>query len=247
MEKIKIGIVGYGNLGRGAEVAVQGNRDMELVGIFTRRPAGAIKPVYETTEVYHIDQLLAEPKIHSIDVLVMCGGSATDLGEQSPMLAKRYNLVDSFDTHARIPEHFAQVDQAAKEGGNTAIISVGWDPGLFSLNRLYAEAVLPLGETQTFWGKGVSQGHSDALRRIPGVLDAIQYTIPIEETLAAVREGTNGPLTSRDKHLRECFVVIDENVDPEEITRAIVTMPNYFSDYNTTVNFISKEELMANE
>ena len=239
---IRIGILGYGNLGRGVECAVAQNPDMKLFGVFTRRPPESVKILTEGAGVYHVDELIG--KKSEIDVLIICGGSATDLPVQTPEFAKYFNVIDSFDTHARIPEHFASVDASAKESGKVAIISVGWDPGMFSLNRLYAEAIIPDGTTYTFWGKGVSQGHSDAIRRIDGVLDARQYTIPVESALEAVRSGKNPELTTREKHTRECFVVAKEGADLERIEREIVTMPNYFADYDTTVHFISMDELM---
>ncbi|MGN1187416.1 MAG: diaminopimelate dehydrogenase [Lachnospiraceae bacterium] len=237
---IRIGILGYGNLGRGIEYAIGQNDDMELVGVFTRRNPADVKtnsnvPVYSASE-------LASMK-DKIDVLMLCGGSATDLPEQTPHYAKDFNVVDSFDTHARIPEHFSNVDAAAKSGGKIAMISVGWDPGMFSLNRLYANAILRDGNDYTFWGKGVSQGHSDAIRRIPGVKDAKQYTIPVESALEAVRACENPELSTRQKHTRECFVVAEEGADKAKIEQAIKTMPNYFADYDTTVHFISEEEL----
>ncbi len=237
---MKIAIMGYGNLGRGVECAVGQNDDMELVGVFTRRSPETVKTI-SGVSVYHADCLLE--KKEEIDVLVMCGGSATDLPLQTPEYAKYFNIVDSFDTHAKIPEHFARVDQAAKEGGKVAMISVGWDPGMFSLNRLYAGAILREGRDYTFWGKGVSQGHSDAIRRISGVKDAKQYTIPVESALNAVRNCENPELTVRQKHTRECFVVAEEGADLARIEEEIKTMPNYFADYDTTVHFITEEEL----
>ncbi len=237
---IRIGILGYGNLGRGIECAIKQNPDMELVAVFTRRPPESVK-ILGSTPVYHIDNILEHKD--EIDVLILCGGSATDLPVQTPEYAKYFNLVDSFDTHAKIPEHFDKVDNSAKEGGNIAVISCGWDPGMFSLNRLYASAVLPEGKDYTFWGKGVSQGHSDAIRRIEGVLDAKQYTIPIDAALEAVRSGSNPELTTREKHLRECFVVAAEDADKAKIENEIKTMPNYFADYDTIVHFIFMEEL----
>ena len=238
---IKIGIYGYGNLGRGVESAVRQNPDMELVAVFTRRDPSALKINTQGVGVYNADKL--KDMTDKIDVLILCGGSATDLPVQTPEMAKLYNVVDSFDTHAKIPEHFANVDKAAKESGKVAIISVGWDPGMFSLNRMYAGAVLPDGKDYTFWGKGVSQGHSDAIRRIEGVLDAKQYTIPVDEALDAVRSGSNPELTTRQKHIRECFVVAEEGADKARIENEIKTMPNYFADYDTIVHFISQEEL----
>ena len=238
---IRIGILGYGNLGRGIECAVKQNPDMELVAVFTRRAPETVKILTPGVSVYHVDDAVA--KKDEIDVLILCGGSATDLPVQTPEYAKYFNVVDSFDTHARIPEHFANVDAAAKESGKIAMISVGWDPGMFSLNRLYASAILPEGKDYTFWGKGVSQGHSDAIRRVEGVKDGKQYTIPVEEALDAVRSGSNPELTTRQKHIRECFVVAEEGADLAKIEQEIKAMPNYFADYDTTVNFISEEEL----
>ena len=238
---MRIGIVGYGNLGRGVESAIRQNTDMELVAVFTRRDPASVKIKTAGVPVLHTDALIGMQD--KIDVLILCGGSAKDLPEQTPALAKYFNVIDSFDTHARIPEHFANVDAAAREGGKVAIISVGWDPGLFSLNRMYAGAILPDGHDYTFWGKGVSQGHSDAIRRIEGVLDARQYTIPVPAALDAVRAGENPELTTREKHTRECFVVAEEGADLARIEREIVTMPNYFADYDTTVHFISMDEL----
>lgn len=238
---IRVGIFGYGNLGRGVENAISQNDDMELVAVFTRRDPSSLKINTEGAIVCHSDDL---PKFKDkIDVMILCGGSAKDLPEQTPYVAELYNVIDSFDTHAKIPEHFENVDRGAKKGNKIAIISVGWDPGMFSLNRMYAGAVLPEGKDYTFWGKGVSQGHSDAIRRIEGVLDAKQYTIPVEEALMAVRSGTNPELTTRQKHKRECFVVAKDGYDLKKIENEIVTMPNYFADYDTTVHFITKEEL----
>ena len=239
---IRIGIFGYGNLGRGVEAAIKQNDDMELVAVFSRRDPNSVKINTEGVAVCHADDIASYKD--KIDVLILCGGSATDLPVQTPEMAKLFNVIDSFDTHAKIPEHFANVDKEAKESGKVAIISVGWDPGMFSLNRLYGEAVLPEGSTYTFWGKGVSQGHSDAIRRIDGVLDARQYTIPVEEALDAVRNGKNPQLTTRQKHTRECFVVAEDGADISRIENEIKTMPNYFADYDTTVHFITKEELM---
>lgn len=241
---IKIGILGYGNLGRGVECAVKQNDDMELVAVFTRRNLEDVKILTETATVCNVADV--EDWKDKIDVMIICGGSATDLPKQTPVYAKMFNLIDSFDTHARIPEHFANVDAAAKEGGHVGIISVGWDPGMFSLNRLYANAILPDGNDYTFWGKGVSQGHSDAIRRVEGVKDGKQYTIPVEAALEAVRNGENPELTTRQKHTRECFVVLEEGADAAKVEEEIKTMPNYFSDYDTTVHFISEEELKAN-
>lgn len=240
MEKIRIAIAGYGNLGRGVECAVSQNDDMELMAVFTRREPGSVKTL-SGVPVYHTDML--PEKKDEIDVLVLCGGSATDLPEQTAEYARSFNVVDSFDTHAKIPEHFARVDQAAAGSGKVALISVGWDPGMFSLNRLYAGAILRDGSDYTFWGKGVSQGHSDAIRRIPGVQNARQYTIPVESALEAVRNCENPELTTRQKHTRECFVVAGEDADKAWIENEIKTMPNYFADYDTTVHFISQEEL----
>ena len=241
---IKIGILGYGNLGRGVECAVKQNDDMELVAVFTRRNPEDVKILTETATVCNVAYV--EDWKDKIDVMIICGGSATDLPKQTPVYAKMFNVIDSFDTHARIPEHFANVDAAAKEGGHVGIISVGWDPGMFSLNRLYANAILPDGNDYTFWGKGVSQGHSDAIRRVEGVKDGKQYTIPVEAALKAVRNGENPELTTRQKHTRECFVVLEEGADAAKVEEEIKTMPNYFSDYDTTVHFISEEELKAN-
>ena len=241
---IKIGILGYGNLGRGVECAVKQNDDMELVAVFTRRNPEDVKILTETATVCNVADV--EDWKDKIDVMIICGGSATDLPKQTPVYAKMFNVIDSFDTHARIPEHFANVDAAAKEGGHVGIISVGWDPGMFSLNRLYANAILPDGNDYTFWGKGVSQGHSDAIRRVEGVKDGKQYTIPVEAALKAVRNGENPELTTRQKHTRECFVVPEEGADAAKVEEEIKTMPNYFSDYDTTVHFISEEELKAN-
>ena len=238
---IKIGILGYGNLGRGVECAIKQNDDMSLAAVFTRRDPATVNIVTEGVPVCRIEDA-AEWK-DKIDVLILCGGSATDLPEQTPEFARMFNVIDSFDTHARIPEHYANVDAAAKEGGKVGIISVGWDPGMFSLNRLYANAILPDGKDYTFWGKGVSQGHSDAIRRVAGVKDAKQYTIPVDAALEAVRNGKNPELTTRQKHTRECFVVLEEGADSAKVEEEIKTMPNYFSEYDTTVHFISEEEL----
>ncbi len=241
---MRIGILGYGNLGRGVECAIAQNADMELVAVFTRRAPESVKLISENVPVVHIDEI--ENYKDKIDVLILCGGSATDLPVQTPKYAKLFNVVDSFDTHAKIPEHFAAVDAAAKMSGKVGIISVGWDPGMFSLNRMYANAILPDGNDYTFWGKGVSQGHSDAIRRIDGVLDARQYTVPIDSAVSSVRNGENPNLTTREKHTRECFVVVEDGADKARIENEIKTMPNYFADYDTTVNFISMEELKAN-
>ena len=242
MKPVKIAIYGYGNLGKGVEYAVKNAPDLELVGIFTRRDPETVKT--QGTPVYHADELLSYKK--EINVLILCGGSATDLPEMTPALAKHFNVVDSFDTHARIPEHFAAVNDAAVCSGHIALISAGWDPGMFSLNRLYASAILPEGNAYTFWGKGVSQGHSDAIRRIEGVLDARQYTVPVQEALDRVRSGENPTLSTGEKHRRECYVVAEEGADQERIEREIKTMPNYFADYDTTVTFVSAEELKKN-
>ncbi|MBQ9747892.1 MAG: diaminopimelate dehydrogenase [Clostridia bacterium] len=238
---IRIGIYGYGNLGRGVECAVHQNPDMELVAVFTRRAPESVRILTEGVPVLHADDVLSMKD--KIDVMILCGGSATDLPVQTPALAKHFNVIDSFDTHANIPAHFERVNDAASASGKTAIISVGWDPGMFSLNRLYAQSILAEGETYTFWGRGVSQGHSDAIRRIEGVLDAKQYTVPVPEALSAVRNGENPTLTTREKHTRECFVVAEEGADLARIEREIKTMPNYFADYDTTVHFISMDEL----
>lgn len=242
-EKIRIGILGYGNLGKGVELAIKANDDMELVAIFTRRNPKEIQTVY-FKNVLNISEM--EKWKDKIDVLLLCGGSATDLPEQGPYYAKNFNTVDSYDTHAKIPEYFEAMDRSSKEGGKVSIISIGWDPGAFSLNRLYAEAFLPKGKTYTFWGKGVSQGHSDAIRRIKGVKNAIQYTIPVEESVEKVRRGENPELTTKQKHLRECYVVLEENADKEKVEKEIKTMPNYFADYHTIVHFVSEKELLKN-
>lgn len=241
---IRVAIFGYGNLGKGVECAISKNKDMELVGVFTRRDPSTVTIQTEGVKVYKEDEILSMKD--SIDVLVLCGGSATDLPEQTPKYAGLFNVVDSFDTHARIPEHFANVDKAAKENGKTCLISCGWDPGMFSLNRLYANCILPEGKDYTFWGKGVSQGHSDAVRRIEGVKDCRQYTIPVDAALDAVRAGKQPELTTREKHTRECFVVPCEGADLAKIESEIKNMPNYFSDYDTTVHFITEEEMKAN-
>ena len=243
-EQIRIGILGYGNLGKGVECAVKQNEDMKLTAVFTRRAPESLKILTEGVPVYSATDAAAHA--NEVDVLILCGGSATDLPEQTPEMVKYFNVIDSFDTHARIPEHFANVDAAAKASGKIGIISCGWDPGMFSLNRVYASAVLPNGKDYTFWGKGVSQGHSDAVRRIEGVVDARQYTIPVDEALEQVRSGSNPELTTRQKHTRECFVVAEEGADLARIEKEIVTMPNYFADYDTTVHFISMEEMKAN-
>ena len=239
--KIRIGIYGYGNLGRGIESAICQNPDMTLVAVFTRRNPATVTITSKDVPVCHIDEV--DNYIGKIDVMILCGGSATDLPQQTPALAEKFTVVDSFDTHAKIPEHFANVNTAAKKGGNIAMISVGWDPGMFSLNRLYASAILPEGKDYTFWGKGISQGHSDAIRRIEGVENAKQYTIPVEEALNSVRSGSCPELTTRQKHIRECFVAVKNGADKASIEKQIIEMPNYFADYDTIVHFISAEEL----
>lgn len=241
---MRVGILGYGNLGRGVESAIRQNPDMELVAVFTRRNPEDLKIQTETAVVLNVSEI--ENWQDKIDVLILCGGSATDLPVQTPKYAKMFNVIDSFDTHAKIPEHFENVDKAAKEGGKVAVISVGWDPGLFSLNRMYANAILPDGNDYTFWGRGVSQGHSDAIRRIDGVKDAKQYTVPIEKALQSVKNGENPVLTTREKHTRECYVVLEDGADAKKVEQEIVTMPNYFADYDTTVHFITEEELKKN-
>ena len=243
MDKIRIGIVGYGNIGKGVEKAIARNEDMELAAVFTRRDPASVKIATETAVVKTMEDMKSMKG--EIDVMVLCGGSATDLPVMGPQIAADFNTIDSFDTHARIPEYFENVDKAAKAGGNVGIISVGWDPGMFSLNRLYAESILVQGSTYTFWGKGVSQGHSDAIRRIEGVKNAIQYTVPIEEAVERVRSGSEPELSTREKHLRECYVVAEEGADKALIEKTIKEMPNYFADYDTTVTFVSEEELKA--
>ena len=243
MEKIRIGIVGYGNIGRGVELAVERNEDMELKAVFTRREPESVEIITSGVPVMKMDDMLSMKG--QIDVMILCGGSATDLPVIGPEIVKNFHTIDSFDTHAKIPEYYSDVDAAAKEGGNIGIISVGWDPGMFSLNRVYAESILVQGDTYTFWGKGVSQGHSDAIRRIPGVKNAIQYTVPIQAAVDKVRSGCGPKLETRDKHLRECYVVAEEGADQSQIENAIKTMPNYFADYETTVTFITEEELKA--
>lgn len=238
---IRIGIIGYGNLGRGVECAIKQNPDMELEAVFTRRAPENVQILTKTAKVCSVNDV--EQWKDKIDVMIICGGSATDLPVQTPKFAQMFNVIDSFDTHARIPEHFKNVDEAAKKAGKVGIISVGWDPGMFSLNRMYANAILPEGKDYTFWGKGVSQGHSDAIRRITGVKDAKQYTVPVESALESVRRGENPELTTREKHTRECFVVLEEGADAAKVEQEIKTMPNYFADYDTTVHFISEEEL----
>lgn len=240
---MRIGILGYGNLGRGVECAIRQNPDMELVAVFTRRAPEQVSILTKEAAVCSVNDV--EQWMDKIDVMILCGGSATDLPEQTPKYARMFHVVDSFDTHANIPEHFAKVDAAAKESGHIGMISVGWDPGMFSLNRMYANAILPEGRDYTFWGKGVSQGHSDAIRRVEGVKDGKQYTIPVEAALDAVRNGEDPELTTRQKHTRECFVVLEEGADPKKVEEEIKTMPNYFADYDTTVHFISEEELKA--
>ncbi len=237
----RIGILGYGNLGKGVELAIKQNKDMRLVGVFTRRDPESVKIITEGVGVYSIDSL--EDKKDHIDVLIICGGSATDLPVQTPKYARLFNVVDSFDNHAKIPSHFSAVNVSALEGNKAAVISAGWDPGMFSVNRLYSSAILPDGADYTFWGKGVSQGHSDAIRRIDGVIDAKQYTIPVEAAIEGARSGNNPEYTARQKHARECFVVAKEGADLEKIKNEIVTMPNYFADYDTTVHFISENEM----
>ncbi len=241
---IRIGILGYGNLGRGVECAVEANADMQLVAVFTRRDPATVKIATAGVPVVRVQE--AVKWTDKIDVLILCGGGATDLPKQTPEYAKLFNVIDSFDTHAHIPEHFAAVDAAAKASQHIGIISVGWDPGLFSLARVYSNAILPSGKDYTFWGKGVSQGHSDAIRRIAGVKNAKQYTVPVESALEAVRAGENPELTTRQKHTRECFVVLEDGADAAKVEHEIKTMPNYFDEYDTTVHFISEEELMKN-
>lgn len=238
---IRIGILGYGNLGKGIECAIRQNKDMEMVGVFTRRDPATVSILTEGVLVYSVDKVM-EMK-DRIDVLILCGGSATDLPKQTKEYVKYFNVIDSFDTHANIPKHYSEVNEAAKSSGHIGIVSVGWDPGMFSLNRLYANCILPDGNDYTFWGKGVSQGHSDAIRRIDGVKNGKQYTIPVSAALDAVRRGENPKLTTRQKHTRECFVVADEGADLNRIEEEIKTMPNYFEEYDTTVHFISEEEL----
>lgn len=240
-ELIRIGIAGHGNLGRGVEAAMQKNLDMKLVGIFTRRPPEQLRPMNKETPVLSVDSL--PDMTGEIDVLILCGGSKEDLPKQGPELAALFNTVDSFDTHARIPEYFARVDATARANNKTALISAGWDPGMFSINRVISEALLPDGETYTFWGEGLSQGHSDAVRRVPGVAGGVQYTLPEAEALDQVRSGARPKLATSDKHRRECFVVLKDGADPETVRNAIVTMPHYFDEYDTTVHFISAEEL----
>ncbi len=240
---MRLGILGYGNLGKGVELAVKQNEDVELVAVFTRRDPKSLK-INSNAKIVHVSEL--ENYKSKIDVLILCGGSATDLPVQTPECAKIFNVIDSFDTHAKIPEHFANVDKSAKESGKIGIISVGWDPGMFSLNRLYANSILPDGSDYTFWGKGVSQGHSDAIRRIEGVKDAKQYTVPVEKALESVKNCENPVLSTGEKHTRECYVVLENGADPIRVENEIKTMPNYFADYETTVHFISEEELKKN-
>ena len=240
-QPIRIGIAGHGNLGRGVEAAIARNPDMELVGIYTRRAPGQVQPVTPGAPVFGMDALAQHTD--RIDVLILCGGSKEDLPQQGPELAALFNTVDSFDTHARIPEYFAAVDAPARANGKTALISAGWDPGMFSINRVIGEALLPEGATYTFWGKGLSQGHSDAIRRVPGVAGGVQYTLPVEEAVERVRSGERPELATREKHRRDCYVVLAEGADAEAVRQAIVTMPHYFDEYDTTVNFISAEEL----
>ncbi|NLN57348.1 MAG: diaminopimelate dehydrogenase [Gammaproteobacteria bacterium] len=238
---IRIGIAGYGNLGRGVETAIQKNPDLQLVGIFTRRAPEAVSPCFAETQLFHVDSL--SDFQDKIDVLILCGGSKDDLPQQGPVLASQFNIVDSFDTHARIPEYYAAVDAPATANQKTAMISIGWDPGMFSINRLFGEALLPDGETYTFWGKGLSQGHSDAIRRVDGVKAGVQYTIPSTEAMEKVRSGSRPELSTKDKHTRECYVVLEDGADAAAVEQAIVTMPDYFADYDTTVNFIDEATL----
>ena len=242
MGKIRIGIAGYGNLGKGVEMAIRQNDDMELAGVFTRRAPESVKLATPGVKAYRLED--AKDMKDQIDVMIICGGSATDLPKQTPELAKYFDVIDSFDTHANIPQHFQAVDEACRANGNAALISVGWDPGLFSLNRIYAESILPNGKTYTFWGKGVSQGHSDAIRRIPGVKRGIQYTVPVEDAMEQVRSGKQPELTTRQKHTRECFVVAREGADLARIEEEIKTMPNYFADYDTTVQMEGFDEII---
>lgn len=241
MSKIRIGIVGYGNLGKSVETGIRHNDDMELVGIFSRREPSTIKTQIKESKVYNIEQ--AKDLVDDIDVTILCGGSRSDIPSQGPLFASMFNTVDGFDTHAKIPEYFDVIDKTAKESGKTSIISSGWDPGMFSLNRLYAQAILPIGQTHTFWGKGVSQGHSDAVRRVDGVKDAVQYTIPIDSAIDSIKRGESTLLSARQKHKRDCYVVVEDGADKAQIEKEIKTMPNYFSDYDTQVYFITDEEL----
>jgi len=244
MEKIRIGIFGYGNLGKSVELGIQQNKDMELVGVFTRRAPATLKTITQDVPVYHLDH--AQNMTGQIDVMILCGGSMTDMPTLGPLFASMFNTVDGFDNHPKIPDYFNAVNQKALAAGKVCIISSGWDPGMFSLNRLYAEVILPVGKTYTFWGKGISQGHSDAIRRVKGVKNAIQYTIPMENVIAAVKRGEMPELTAREKHRRECFVVAEEGADKTQIEHDIKTMPDYFSDYDTEVYFITEEELKKN-
>lgn len=244
MDKIQIGIVGYGNLGKSVELGIQQNDDMRLVGVFTRRDPGTIKTVTEGVRVFHIDA--AKNMTEEIDVLVLCGGSMSDLPEQGPLFAELFNTVDGYDNHGKVPNYFEAVNKNALDAGKVCIIASGWDPGMFSINRLYAEAILPVGNTYTFWGKGISQGHSDAVRRVQGVKDAKQYTIPVDSAIEAVKRGDMPEFTTREKHDRVCFVVAEEGADKNRIAQEIKSMPNYFSDYNTEVHFITEEELKEN-
>lgn len=244
MSKIRIGIVGYGNLGKSVETGIRQNDDMELVGIFSRREPSTIKTQIKESKVYHVEQ--AKDLVDDIDVIILCGGSKSDIPSQGPLFARMFNTVDGFDTHAKIPEYFDVIDKNAKESGKTSIISSGWDPGMFSLNRLYAQAILPRGQTHTFWGKGVSQGHSDAVRRVDGVKDAVQYTIPIDSAIDSIKKGESPLLSARHKHKRDCYVVVEDGADKEQIEKEIKTMPNYFADYDTQVYFITDEELERN-
>ncbi|MFT0849888.1 diaminopimelate dehydrogenase [Achromobacter sp. F4_2707] len=242
-EKIRIAIAGYGNLGRGTEAAIAQTSDMQLTGIYSRRNPKDVQPLDSTIPVRSLDDIARYKQ--EIDVLILCGGSKNDLPQQGPALAAQFSTVDSFDTHARIPEYFESVDSAARSGGNVALISIGWDPGLFSLNRMLGEAILPQGDTYTFWGKGLSQGHSDAVRRVPGVRAAVQYTVPSAEAIEQVRSGSRPTLSTRQKHTRDCYVVLEDGADAEQVRQAIVTMPDYFADYDTTVTFISEETLRS--
>lgn len=244
MKKTRVGIVGYGNIGRGVEIALNKSEDMELVAVFTRRAPESVAICTPSAEVVHMDQI--ESYKEKVDVMILCGGSATDLPVQGPEMAALFNTVDSFDTHAKIPEYYEAVNRAAQAAGKTSVISVGWDPGLFSMIRMISGAILPNGEDYTFWGKGVSQGHSDAIRRVNGVKNGIQYTVPVNEAIESVRNGENPELSTRQKHTRECYVVAEEGADKAQIEAEIKNMPNYFSDYNTTVHFITEEELKAN-
>ncbi|MBM7555777.1 diaminopimelate dehydrogenase [Halanaerobacter jeridensis] len=244
MEKVKVGIVGYGNLGKGVQAAVKQNDDIELVGVFTRRPVDTVDVNEEGVKVVNTDD--AEEYTDQIDVMLLCGGSATDLPVQGPKFAAMFNTVDSYDNHEEIPDYYSEIDKVAQENGTTSAISIGWDPGLFSMNRMVEEAILPAGNGYTFWGEGVSQGHSDAVRRVDGVKDAVQYTIPKEDAIEQVRAGENPDLATKDKHIRECYIVAEEGADKEEIKEEIVTMPNYFEDYETTIHFVSQTELDEN-